>query len=42
MLYLKEEKVCICGLAYVLSPQITKKNSPANPSFGRSANQKNY
>jgi hypothetical protein len=21
MLYLKEEKVCICGLAYVLSPQ---------------------
>jgi hypothetical protein len=31
MLYLKGEKVRICGLAKVLSPQITKKVGSANP-----------
>jgi hypothetical protein len=28
MLYLQEEKVCICGLAEVLSQQISNKNGP--------------
>jgi hypothetical protein len=31
MLYLKGEKLRICGLAKVLSPQITKKVGSANP-----------
>jgi hypothetical protein len=33
MLYFKEEKVCICGFAEVLSPQVTKRLVPkiANP-----------
>ncbi len=43
MLYLQREKVCICGLAEVLSLQITKKIGSANLRsaqcliFGRSA-----
>jgi hypothetical protein len=31
MLNFSGEKVCICGLAEVLCPQITNKVEPANP-----------
>jgi hypothetical protein len=47
MLYFVSRKVCICGLAEVLSPQITKRLGPqiANPQkchiCGRSANLTN-